>query len=205
MDRNYLSRVTQRRALMAAHPSTVTGVLPDGHAAVMELYVYLLGTYLPTRYPRMFGLRHDFDGDATAMTTRFINKVTGLESPLVPPPRDSTEALRILGETVEDDLFFLHQLEPRRRLPDQVTGLDTRAGVPGGEHTCTAFLCCHPAGFDPPEKLGKGLREIHGPVPGYERIGPSMERFFARVEVGGGVRRVNVSCFLVPTVDINPF
>ncbi|KAK3384892.1 hypothetical protein B0H63DRAFT_395002, partial [Podospora didyma] len=56
-----------------------------------------------------------------------------------------------------------------------------------------AFLCCRPAGFDPSEKLGKLLAAIHGPVPAYDKIGFSMERFFARTEVGRGAKRVNWS------------
>ena len=88
--------------------------------------------------------------------------------------------LRVLGETVEDDLFLLVQ-DPEEQ---------------GGEHRSVAVVCCHPSGFDPSTKLGKRLVEIHGPVPSYERIGRSMERFFERLEVGRGVKRVNVSGIL---------
>lgn len=85
--------------------------------------------------------------------------------------------LRILGETVEDDMFLL--------LQDDATQ--------GGEHRAVAFMCCHPAGFDPSSKLDKRLAEIHGPVPAYEKIGASMERYFGRLEVGKEVKRMNVS------------
>ena len=107
----------------------------------------------------------------------FHNKITGLHSPLHPPPSDPSAMLRVLGETVEDDLFLLVR--------------DPEAD--GGEHRSVAVVCCHPAGFDPSAKLGKRLVEIHGPVPGYEKIGRGMERLFARLEVGRGVKRVNVS------------
>lgn len=60
-------------------------------------------------------------------------------------------------------------------------------------HRSVAFVCCFPAGFDPSAKLGKGLREIHGPVPSFDKIGPSMERFFAKLQVGKNVKRLNVS------------
>lgn len=85
--------------------------------------------------------------------------------------------LRILGETVEDDMFLLLQDDAAQ----------------GGEHRAVAFMCCHPAGFDPSSKLGKRLAEIHGPVPAYEKIGASMERYFGRLEVGKEVKRMNVS------------
>ncbi len=59
-------------------------------------------------------------------------------------------------------------------------------------HESTAFVCCFPSGFDPSEKLGRLLSEIHGPVPGYDRIAASMERFFGKLEVGRSVKRMNV-------------
>ena len=171
MDTHYLSRVTARRELMDTHASTILGCTPAGVAPLRELYAYLLGSYLPTRYPTMFAV---LPGPAPN-TTVFHNKVTNLHFPLQPPPADPETMLRVLGETVEDDLFLL--------LRD---GED-------GEHRSVAVVCCHPAGFDPSEKLGKRLAEIHGPVPAYDKIGASMERYFARLEVGRAVKRMNVS------------
>lgn len=82
-------------------------------------------------------------------------------------------ALRTLAETVEEDMFLLHETEEG--------------------HFSDAFVCCFPSGFDPSQKLGKLLRDIHGPVPSYEKIGSSMEKFFSRLEVGKNVKRMNVS------------
>ncbi|AEO67850.1 uncharacterized protein THITE_2116980 [Thermothielavioides terrestris NRRL 8126] len=162
MDSNYLDRVTARRALIAEHTSAVHGAIPSGHAPVAELYSYLLGTYLPARYPTMFELITSTDTATATTTTVFRNKVTHVDSPLHPPPRDPLEMLRLLGETVEDDMFLL--------LRD------------GDEHRAVAFVCCHPSGFAPAAKLGRRLAEIHAPVPAYEKIGPSMERYFRRLE-----------------------
>lgn len=164
MDKNYLDRVNLRRQLIAQNGSAVHGCLPQGEAAVREIYTYLLGEYLPTRYPTMFTLSKD--------AKRNMNLVTGREYP-VTPPADATAALRVIGETVEDDMFFLRQ-------------------TPEGQFV-DAFVCCFPGGFDPSEKFGKLLRDVHGPVPAYEKIGPSMERFFSRLEVGRSVKRMNVS------------
>ncbi|KAL2129106.1 hypothetical protein VTI74DRAFT_8223 [Chaetomium olivicolor] len=172
MDANYLSRVTARRQLIAEHTSAVHGVTPAGHASVRELYAYLLGNYLPARYPTMFELLPN----PQTNTVLFHNKATGLTSPLSPPPSDPLEMLRILGETVEDDMFLLLRDAHGER-----------------EHRSVAFVCCHPSGFEPAAKLGKRLVEIHGPVPAYEKIGASMERYFGRLEVGRGVKRVNWS------------
>lgn len=88
-------------------------------------------------------------------------------------PDDPAAALRILAETVEEDMFLL-------------------VGEPEG-HRALAFQCCFPSGFNPSEKVGKLLKEIHAPVPSYDKIGPSMERFFGKIEVGKNVKRTNVS------------
>jgi len=147
---------------MAEHRSTVMGAIPAGHDAVHELYSYLLAEYLPQRYPSMFSL----DADV------FRNHVTDRTFP-ISPPADPLEAFRIIGETVEDDVFLLKETDEG--------------------HLSVAFLCCHPAGFDPSTKLGKLLKDIHAPVPSYDKIGPSMERFFTKVKAGQFVKRLNVS------------
>lgn len=164
IDRDYLDRVNLRRSLIASHPRTVHGCTPHGGPAVRELYSYLLADYLPQRYPSIFQL-----DDARA---NMKNTATGKTQSLT-PPEDPEAALRILGETVEEDMFLLRETEEG--------------------HESTAFMCCFPSGFDPSEKLGKLLSEIHRPVPAYEKIAKSMERFFAKLEVGKSVKRMNWS------------
>lgn len=88
---------------------------------------------------------------------------------------------------MEDDLFLL--------LPDGDGDGDGK-GDGSGAHWLVAFVCCHPSGFDPSEKLGKLLVDIHGPVPAYEKIEASMERYFKKLEVGKCVKRVNVGFHL---------
>lgn len=167
MDRNYKDRVTERRGLIAQHPSIVVGTIPEGKAAVDEVYLYLMSDYLPNRFPTMFSV--DDDGRGAKV---FRNATTGASFP-TRPPDDPREALKILAETVEDDMFLLHE---------------TAEG-----HRSVAYVCCYCSGFDPSQKLDKLLEEIHEPVPSYNKIGPSMERYFSRVEVGKNVKRVNVS------------
>ena len=170
IDKNYKDRVEMRRAIIEEQGRVVYGCIPSGEAAVREIYEYLVGAYLPTRYPTIFHLSPD--------KSTLLNAVTGLEIPRTPPKSaqcpsgDLDAALRILGETVEDDMFLLHE-------------------TPDG-HFTSAFVCCFPAGFDPSKKLGILLREVHGPVPSYEKIGSSMERFFSKLEVGKSVKRMNV-------------
>lgn len=86
---------------------------------------------------------------------------------------DAETSLRAIGETVEEDMFLVRET--------------------AGRHRSVAFICCFPAGFNPSTKLDKALEDIHGPVPSYERIGPSIERFFGKLQVGKSVKRLNVS------------
>ncbi|QUC20991.1 uncharacterized protein UV8b_05232 [Ustilaginoidea virens] len=162
VDRDYLDRVTLRRRLIEQKGSTVHGCLARGREAVAEVYSYLLKDHLPVRYPTMFRLSAD--------RSVFQNKVTGKSFP-ADPPADCAAGLRALGETIEEDLFLLH-------------------GTPDG-HLCVAFVCCFPAGFDPSAKMGRLLMDIHAPVPSYGKIGSSVERFFAKLQVGKSVKRLN--------------
>ncbi|KAJ4011447.1 hypothetical protein NW752_008445 [Fusarium irregulare] len=164
IDEDYVDRITHRRSIIAAHGSTVHGHIPEGDAAVRELYTYVLSEQLPKRFPAIFRLSND--------TSTCENLATGMSFPTV-PRGDANAALRILGETIEEDIFLLQQ-------------------TPEG-HQSVAFMCCFPSGFDPSEKLGKTLVEIHAPVPSYEKIGSSMEKFFAKLEVGKSVKRTNWS------------
>ncbi|KAK4201705.1 hypothetical protein QBC40DRAFT_263968 [Triangularia verruculosa] len=165
VDKNYLNRVTARKSTLASHPEIVKGYIPSGIAPIKELYTYLMGTYLPTRYPTMFSLSPD--------STTLHNKITSLTSPTSPLNLTPDDLLSTLASTIEDDIFLL--------LPDPTTSL----------HRCVAFLCCHPSGFDPSTKLNKILAEIHGPVPSYDKIGPGMEKFFSKLEPGKPVKRMN--------------
>ncbi|CAK7219885.1 hypothetical protein SCUCBS95973_003972 [Sporothrix curviconia] len=173
IDNNYKERIDIRRQVMTENPSTVMGTMgtPVSKAAVDELYAYLVN-YLPARYPSMFLIR----GKA------LYNTVTEKAIPCS-PPEDPIEALRSLGETVEDDLFLLQE--------EAICSTDDGPAYPENSHRLVAFLCCFPSGFDPSSKLGLLLKDIHRPVPSYEKIGPSMERFFKKVAVGQSFRRLN--------------
>ncbi|KAM6518760.1 hypothetical protein FSOLCH5_007522 [Fusarium solani] len=161
IDHDYLDRVNQRREILKKHENTVCGFLPGGEQAVLEIYDYFLTEYLPVRYPTMFQLSQD--------GTIFNNLVTNRSFPT--KVQDVRSALLNLGEIVEEELFLL--------MPDS------------DSNRLVAYVCCFPSSFDPAEKLGLLLKDIHKPVPGYEKIGPSMERFFAKLQVGSPIKRQN--------------
>lgn len=102
----------------------------------------------------------------------FTNLVTNDSHPTT-PPIDPSATLQKIGTTVEEDIFMLKP-------------------TPDG-HQCVAFMCCFPSGWNPASKLGKHMVQIHSNVPAYSKIGPSMEKFFTKLEAGKSVKRVNVS------------
>lgn len=160
--------------MLSKHKDTVRGHVSTGEDSVRELYTYLMGNYLPTRYPTIFKLSDD--------RSSLMNLVTNDVCPTT-PLSDASEALGHIGTTVEEDMFLLKP-------------------APDG-HQCVAFVCCFPSGWNPASKLGKHMTQIHSGVPGYEKISPSIERFFTKLQVGKSVHRVNVSyvCHATRSID----
>jgi hypothetical protein len=179
MDKNYKDRIDYRRKIIQEHHDVVVAVNDEKaiKPAVTELYTFLLGTYLPTRYPEMFKLHQaNYDQGVTFMLE---NTITG-ELPLIFPNRTTKTVMMLetLGKHLDEDFLLL--------LPE-----DTEEDP---KYVLEAYITVCPSGFNPREKLGKRLRDIHGPVPGYkQKLEGSMDRFFAKVEVGKYVRRVNWS------------
>jgi len=112
------------------------------------------------------------------------NQITGEMWPSFPlDPRVTAPAslLTTLGKTLDEDILFL--------LPEEDT--------PEGEepkYVLHAYVACCPSGFNPAHKIGKRLADIHEPVPGYaSKLEGSMDRYFAKLEVGKYVKRTNWS------------
>jgi hypothetical protein len=178
MDKNYEDRIHYRRKILKEHHDVVVAVNDDSRIrpAVRELYKFLFGTYLPVRYPSMFKLhRTEYEQGPEIMLQNLVtNELLPVE------PKSKTIALlETLGKHLDDDFLLL--------LPEPNVEKDPK-------YVLEAYITICPSGFNPREKLGKKLRDIHGPVPAYaERLEGSMDRFFTKVEVGKYVRRVNWS------------
>ncbi|KAJ5827132.1 hypothetical protein N7447_003895 [Penicillium robsamsonii] len=182
MDKTYKSRVALRKSVLDQHHDIVVAINNDEtpeedsriRPAISELYNFMLGTYLPTRYPSMFRLY--------AESSFFQNLVTGATWPTTLSPTTPTiQALEILSQTVDEDFLIL--------LPEISPDSEEQP-----RYVLQAYATCFPAGFNTREKLGLRLADIHSPVPRYqERIGRSMDKFFARIEVGKFVKRLNWS------------
>lgn len=70
-----------------------------------------------------------------------------------------------------------------------------------GQYALTAAILCFPSHWRLAEKLGRPLREIHGPVPGFsERLAGPVDRFFTNLTVERPVWRANWSVVEEPTL-----
>lgn len=168
-----------RKSIMGKHGHHVVDVKDDERIrpAIMEYYTFMLGTFLPLRFPSVFKIHEaDFEQGKAFM---LHNEVTGTLYPVHAGQQAPTKRLlETLGRTVDEDILFL--------LPE--------SEKEDAKYVLQGFIVAYPSGFDTAEKLGKRLAAIHEPVPGYAaKIEGSMDRFFAKLEVGKYVRRVNWS------------
>lgn len=110
------------------------------------------------------------------------NKATGDIWPAILSTQTTQKALEILGKTIDEDFLILLPTQSPNKFPEDQ------------KYHLSAYITCYPSGFNPAQKLGLQLSSIHSPVPGYsEKLEQSMDRFFARIEVGKFVKRVNWS------------
>lgn len=161
---------------MAEHPEMVLGAEDCVKAAVDEFYTWLMGSYLPTRFPRMFKVL-----PAVGEKPSYLHNLATDDRIPLQPAENPVETLRALGGLVEDDFLFL--------LPSE----------DGDGYTLKGFVTCFPSGFDTRKKLNLKLRDIHKPVPNYkQKLEKSMDRFFQRLKTGTFVKRANVSTPALP-------
>ncbi|KAL1968326.1 hypothetical protein VTN77DRAFT_1855 [Rasamsonia byssochlamydoides] len=199
MDKTYKDRLAYRRSLLKEYHDTVVAVNDDSdpriRAAVKELYTFLMGTYLPGRYPTMFRLHHT--AFETGKAVMLENLVTEEIYPAEVTPQTSTiRALETLLKTIDEDFLILLPEEPKtKNSKNKSKPSEEKEAADGNvKYILQAFSTCYPAGFNPRKKLGKRLAEIHAPVPGYaDKLEKSMDRFFEKLEVGRYVKRVNWS------------
>jgi len=174
-----VDRIALRKEVMKKHPETVLGAEDCVKMAVDEFYTWLVGTYLPTRFSRMFKVI----GPAGDQPSLLHNLATG-EKFCLRPADKPLETLRTMGGLVEDDLLFL--------LPS----------ADGDGYTLKGFVTCFPNGFDTKKKLNLKLRDIHKPVPSYkQKLEKSMDRYFDRLKTGKFIRRANVRGILLDYIQ----
>ncbi|EEH19998.2 hypothetical protein PABG_02257 [Paracoccidioides brasiliensis Pb03] len=214
MDKTYKERITHRRELLKEYPDVVCRVNKDDddadpriRKAVEELYRYIMGIYLPGRYPQMFKLAPtEFETGPTLMVRNLITRE--LLPIQISPTRSTRSILETLIKSVDEDMLILlpeqnsddeavdsHKGGNSKHEKKDIDSDDSSAGrsVPV-KYVLQAYATCFPSGFDTRKKLGKVLADIHEPVPGYkEKLEKSMDRFFHKLEPGKYVKRVNWS------------
>jgi hypothetical protein len=100
---------------------------------------------------------------------RLVNKVTGEEWNIADP---ELHPLELAGRLVQEDFCVL--------LPA------------GATHLLSAACLCFPSRWRLADKLGHGLAEIHGPVPGYQqRLATPVDRFLGLLQPDKPVWRLN--------------
>lgn len=194
MDKNYADRIAYRRKIMAEYGEHVMAVNDDYRIrpAVVELYQFLFGTYLPLRFPTMFKLHEtDYESGKTFMLENLVTKA--LFPAKVSRNTPTKQVLETLGRTIDEDFLFLLP-EDEEEYPSPDNKDKDYPAESNAKYVLEAYVTCCPSGFDPLVKLGNKLATIHAPVPGYPaKLESSMDRFFSRLEVGKYVRRVNWS------------
>ncbi|KAF2028015.1 hypothetical protein EK21DRAFT_102105 [Setomelanomma holmii] len=169
MDSTFPSRCSIRTNLIATQRHEVLAANPRSYPAVLELYHWLVNTYLPTRFPSVY----------TPCGLDLRNNVTSSLLPCRLGPHDAERALRVLGQNIDNEfLILLPSTDPKN----------------SGKYRLEAFVNCFPSGFNTRSKLNLLLSEIHTPVPGYAaKLEKSMDRFFANLPMGKIVQRANWS------------
>lgn len=204
MDNTYHSRIQLRRQIMDSHSEATLACNPVAETATSELYEWLVGTYLPRRFPTCFELVNieKFSGEADSVQkhqqeteqnkpTHLLNKITSEHIPL--QTTSSLTALRTLGSHIDTDFLIL--------LPKQDEDSEETDSL--SVYHLEAFSTTFPSGFSTLSKLSLPLSAIHSPVPQYARkIGKSMDRFFARLETGKLVRRANWTITTTPELFV---
>ncbi|KAL2829660.1 hypothetical protein BDW59DRAFT_158838 [Aspergillus cavernicola] len=249
MDKTYKERLVQRRGLLKEYGDIVRAVnfQPSGSStqgqdlnkklkeALCEWYAFVMGVYLPERYPGMFRLVPGSGPGSGSGSfkekgkgkkdrgTMLESLVTGLRvlidpeelmesgscsgpdpdssspdssstSTSIPDPNPNLEPehknllllLDTLGTWIDEDFLIL--------LPSPSPSSPSSEEDEPTQYTLQTYSTYFPAGFNPRLKLSHALSTIHAPVPGYKaKLEKSMDRFFAKLEVGRVVVRLNWS------------
>jgi hypothetical protein len=223
MDNTYLERIKLRRELMDAHPEATLACNDVAGPATLELYEWLVGTYLPRRFPTCFSLV--FNQEATTAADSAIKhdhlsippqqgqqqqqQPTHLLSTITsePIPLHSTnplQALCTLSSHIDTDFLILLPEPPTTTTTTPNTTTTTTTTDPSQPtYHLHAFATAFPSGFSTRSKLSLPLSAIHAPVPSYApKLSRSMDRYFARLPPGQLSRRANWTITTTPTLFV---
>lgn len=164
IDGNYRAEIDERLRLLSARHGDVFQALPGSEAAGAEVLA-LLVAHLPARFPERFAVE---EGGAA-----LVDRLDGRRHPLVSP---DLHPLDLAGRFVQEDLCLMAS-------PGQ-----------GASYELTAASLCFPSRWRLADKIGRPLREIHGPTPFFnEKLLAPVERFFANLTAERPMTRTNWS------------
>jgi hypothetical protein len=159
VDKTYLEKIKLRRQLIATENKNVVDCNPVASEAVMELYEWIFGVYLPKRFPSMFSLvppvspnmpkSEKYDGRSKGY---LHNLVTDEHIPLK-APSDPIEALKMLGSHVDDEFTILLPTPDANAAPKRAYATPD----PEYPYHLHAYLLAFPSGFDTSKKMGLPL------------------------------------------------
>ncbi|KAI1479810.1 hypothetical protein F4774DRAFT_418650 [Daldinia eschscholtzii] len=182
MDRGYLSRIEERLPLIRNKAEFTIGTGEVVNPAIEELYEEIMIRYLPARFPTMF---------KTQGGKLVKNLATGTTYPLTTTGLTHAQMLAYMGENVEASI------DTSSVYPATTSSIEDfyfMCPDPNGDYRLQGYIACFPGGFLSPARVGESVREIHKPVPGYERkLGLSVDRYFARMKPGDFIGRMNWS------------
>lgn len=178
LENTYKRRTAYRRKQLKEHPEIACLVQdgPEVDAAVHEYYEYMW-YYLTEKYPRYFP-KSTKDGVEWAHNTLWDEKFPmSAQKTLDLGLAKCTRDLAMICSSTHEEDFLLMTYDETHDPP---------------MYRMRVVSSCFPAGFNPADKLGLTLRNIHGPVPGYkQRLDLSMNKFFAKFQSGNFVQRQN--------------
>lgn len=180
LENTYKRRTAYRRKQLKEHPE-IACLVQEGSevdAAVHEYYEYMW-YYLSEKYPKYFIKSvDDKDGSEWCYNSLWDEKFPmSAQKCLDLGLAKSTRDLAVICSSTHEEDFLLMTLDETHDPP---------------MYRMRAVSSCFPAGFNPADKIGLTLRNIHKPVPGYaQRLDLSMNKFFAKFQAGSFVQRQN--------------
>ncbi|KAI4250332.1 MAG: hypothetical protein LQ352_005365 [Teloschistes flavicans] len=149
VEKSYVKRVTERKALFTKHGKQVLDYLPGSELGCKELMEMSL-QFLCARYPQYFSLTYSED-KGHIFHNRLLQNETVIRE---------MHPLHVLLENVPEDFAVMV------RNPED------------GYYYFRAGLLCSSLGWSVATKLGLQLKEIHKPIPDYkEKMEFSMDRY----------------------------
>ncbi|CAI5760479.1 unnamed protein product [Candida verbasci] len=153
IENTYLKNIKVRKSSIENNQSKVLYIHEDIKAKLaLAEFFQIVCQFLLSRYPKYFKLKNGIIHNLITNESFSINE------------SNSIEILKILGSNIEEDflIMFKEDEDSEYRVKSSFTGF--------------------PAGFDPSINYNKTISYIHKPVPQYNKLKFSMNKFFNNIK-----------------------